>query len=251
MLKDPSMSAAVAPIAELALALLRTPLSSSGNSSRASSIYSSGMIVPQEVVVGRTIQDRRVELTGIINTAAQLAYAVAFMDPPLCTQQPAAISQLLMVNLAYVDQTERSEQRTNRRRRQQQQHDEPAYASQLLVALGLPEEDVREQIGTSHLLPSKDCMRRLRYQFETALFAMHWGFVDVAYDGSSDNDSEEAEDDASSSSEAAGNAQSGSSSSSSEAAVNALPGSSIQQHQHQRQRHVDAAGKHRVPFGVH
>jgi hypothetical protein len=57
MLKDPSMAAAVAPMAELALALLRTSLSSSSNSSRASS--SSSTIIPQEAVVVRRIQDRR------------------------------------------------------------------------------------------------------------------------------------------------------------------------------------------------
>jgi hypothetical protein len=169
-------------------------------------------------------------------------------------QQPAAISQLLMVNLAYTALYERSEKRTNSRRRQQQQRDEPASASQLLVALGLPAEDVNEQIGTSPILPRKEDMRRLRYQIETALFAMHWGFCDIAYDGSSDDISEESEDSASSSSssssEAAANAGAGSSgSSSNEAVADARPGSSLQQRQ--QQQHVDAAGKHIVPSGVH
>jgi hypothetical protein len=245
MLKDRSMLAAVAPMAELVLALLRTPLSSSSNSSRASS--SSSTIIPQEAVVVRTIQDRRMELNVIIATAAQLA--AAFVDPPMNVQQPAAISQLLMVNLAYTALYERSEKRTNSRRRQQQQLDEPASSSQLLVALGLPAEDVNEQIGTSPILPSKGDMRRLRSQIETALFAMHWGFVDIAYDGSSDDVSEESEDSASSSSSAAA-ANAGPGSGSSIAAVaNARPGSSLQQRQ--QQRHVDAAGKHIVPAGVH
>jgi hypothetical protein len=231
MLKDPSMLAAVAPMAELALALLRTPLSSSSNSSRANN-SSSSTIIPQDAVVVRTIQDHRVELNAIITTAAQLA--VAFVDPPMNVQQPAAISQLLMVNLAYTALYERSKQ-PRRSRRQQQDDPTSAPASQLLVALGLPEDDVNEQIGTSPLLRGGD-MRRLRYQIETALFALYWGFVDVAYDDASDSDSEESEDCASGSNEAAANARSG---------------SSIQQQQRQQQRHVDAAGQHIVPTGVH
>jgi hypothetical protein len=223
MLKDPSMLAAVAPTAELALALLRTPLSSS----------SSSTIITQEAVVVRTLQIRRMELNVIIISAAQLA--AAFVDPPMNVQQPAAISQLLMVNLAYMALYERSERRTNSRRRQQQQRDEPASASQLLVALGLPTEDVNEQIGTSLILRGGN-MCRLRFQIEAALFAMHWGFCDIAYECDSNNESKQSEDSASSSS------------SSSEAAANARPGSSVQR---QPQRHVDAAGKHIVPAGVH
>jgi hypothetical protein len=221
MLTNPSVSAAVAPIAELALSLLRTPISSSSNSSRASS--RSSRVVPQEVIVARSIQDRRGELSAIITTAAQLANAAAFLEPPLNTQQPAAISQLLMVNLAYTVLYETSGQ--PRRRRQQQQQNEPAPAEQLLLALGLPAEDVCEQVGTSAMLPRRGDMSRLRYQFETALFAMYWGFVDVAYNGGSDSDREE---DASSSSAGSGRSN-----------------------EQQRQRHKDAAGKHIVPSGVH
>jgi hypothetical protein len=109
MLKDASMAAA-APIAQLALVLLRTPLTSSSSRVRSSSMNHQ---------LERTVSHRRLELHAVIKTAAQLANAVAFMDPPLSTQQPAASSQLLMVNMAYMALYESGGKPRRRRQRQQ------------------------------------------------------------------------------------------------------------------------------------
>jgi hypothetical protein len=96
MLREASMAAAAAPMAQLALALLRTPLSSSSGSSR----VSSSSIDIELGVLEKTVSHGRLEIRTVIIAAAQLASAVAFVIPALNTQQPAAISQLLMVNLA-------------------------------------------------------------------------------------------------------------------------------------------------------
>jgi hypothetical protein len=101
MLRDARLAAAVAPIAQLALALLQTPVDSSSSSSSSSERRPSSCGVSSGDVDKRTVESRRLELSSIIMLAAQLANAVAFFSPPLSTKQPAEISQLLMVNLAY------------------------------------------------------------------------------------------------------------------------------------------------------
>jgi hypothetical protein len=242
MLKDASMAAAAAPMAQLALALLRTPLSSS---SSGSSRVSSSSIDIELGVLERTVSHRRLEIRTVIIAAAQLASAVALVDPALNTQQPAAISQLLMVNLAY---TALYECNCKPRRRRQQQGS--GFARQLLAALGVPQEDLAEQIGTDELLPSREEMRTLGYQVENALLALFFGFTDHAH-GYSENGA----------TAGLGNTTNGSGASSSSCSRVAAGGSECsqqqpdnrqqQQQQRQPQRHVDAAGRHIVPAGVH
>jgi hypothetical protein len=120
LLTNPAMEASAEPMARLALALLRTPLDkcSSSSSSEAVSASNHG-----------PVRRRKPELDAIAVAAQQVAKAVSYIESAQDHPLPAAVLQLLLVNLAYAVQREHGCAAAKRRH------------VQLLLALGVSPED--------------------------------------------------------------------------------------------------------------
>jgi hypothetical protein len=133
LLLNPFLMMAVQPMAELALALLRTPVSnhsssssssSDGSSSRggrsSSTALSAASQVQMTMLSDWTARQRKPELDAIAVAATQYAKAVTSIKLSKDLVLPAAVLQLLMVNLAYAVQREQSSANQNQRQQQQQ-----------------------------------------------------------------------------------------------------------------------------------
>jgi hypothetical protein len=119
--------------------------------------------------------------------------------------------------------------------------------------MGLPQDDIAEQIGTDELLPQREDMRMLEYRVETVLFALFYGFADTAYDILKDSTTAglEKTTDGSGGSSSSSSVEAGAPECSQEQQNPQQQQQRQRQQQQQRRRHLDAAGQHLVPAGVH